>query len=129
MADNEPDPLSQRRTDLAEERTVLANERTYAGWVRTGFAAIGVGLGFHALFDKIRPDWIPKAISTLFLLIAIFILFAAEIGSRRVKRKVHGAWMDELPPVNLTLVTAGSVFAAIILIAATWLLDIGTARG
>lgn len=47
--------LARARTDLAEDRTVLANERTFGSWMRTGFAAIGIGLGFHALFGRIHP--------------------------------------------------------------------------
>ena len=56
MADG-PDKqhLAEERTDLAEDRTILANERTYAGWMRTGFAAIAVGLGFQALFAQMEP--------------------------------------------------------------------------
>ena len=34
------------RTDFAEDRTVLSNERTFASWLRTGFGAIAIGLGF-----------------------------------------------------------------------------------
>ncbi|MBB3991179.1 DUF202 domain-containing protein [Croceicoccus naphthovorans] len=50
--DNLPDDHAERKTDLAEDRTLLANERTFAGWVRTGLASVGIGLGFHALFEK-----------------------------------------------------------------------------
>ena len=75
---NPGDALAQRRTDLAEDRTILANERTYAGWMRTAFAAIGVGLGFRALFMEMQPPWLPRAIATLFLLIGIALFIAAE---------------------------------------------------
>lgn len=58
--DDSPSPgLSQARTDLAEDRTVLANERTFASWFRTGFAAVGIGLGFQALFLRMEPAWVP----------------------------------------------------------------------
>ena len=67
---NEEDPregLARERTDLAEDRTVLAHERSFAGWVRTGMAAVGIGLGFNALFQALEPTWVPKAIATAFL--------------------------------------------------------------
>lgn len=47
--------LAEERTDWAEDRTILANERTYSGWLRTGFAAIAVGLGFQAVFGEAEP--------------------------------------------------------------------------
>ena len=44
------------RTDLAEDRNIMAMERTFAGWMRTAFAAIGIGLvGLLSLFTpKLR---------------------------------------------------------------------------
>ena len=75
MAD---ESASTGRTELAEDRTILANERTFAGWLRTGLAAVGIGLAFHVLFGKIEPAWLPRAIATAFLLIAILVVFLAE---------------------------------------------------
>ncbi|MEE2793267.1 MAG: DUF202 domain-containing protein, partial [Pseudomonadota bacterium] len=40
---------AELRTDLAEDRNIMAMERTFAGWMRTAFAAIGIGLGFKAV--------------------------------------------------------------------------------
>ena len=57
--------LAQERTDMAEDRTVMANERTFAGWFRTGYAAVGIGLGFQALFVQMDPPWVPRAIATI----------------------------------------------------------------
>ncbi|MEY8838652.1 DUF202 domain-containing protein, partial [Cribrihabitans sp. XS_ASV171] len=37
--------MAESRTDWAEDRTLLANERTYAGWLRTGMAAVALALG------------------------------------------------------------------------------------
>lgn len=115
---------AQGRTGLAEERTILANERTFAAWMRTALAAIGVGLGFHALFNKLEPAWVPKAIATAFLLIAILVLVLAQRGSRRVLRKLRAEGTDEVPAVNLRLITATIVAATAALIAAIWLLKV-----
>ena len=54
------------RTDLAEDRNIMAMERTFAGWMRTAFAAIGIGLGFRALFGAWDPSWVPKLIASAF---------------------------------------------------------------
>ena len=81
-ADGQDDPSSQDlamdRTDLAEDRTVLANERTYAGWTRTAFASLALGLGFNALFGKIEQEWVARAIATAFILLGIYIQWQAR---------------------------------------------------
>ena len=41
---NERTDLAEDRTEWAEDRTIMANERTFAGWMRTGLAAVGIGL-------------------------------------------------------------------------------------
>ena len=70
-----PIDLASARTDLAEDRTVLANERTFAGWMRTGLAAVGIGLGFNALFGKMAPEWLPKLIATGFIISGVIIFY------------------------------------------------------
>ena len=62
--------LAEDRTDLAEDRTLLANERTFSGWARTALATVGIGLGFHVLFEALEPAWVAKAIATLFVALA-----------------------------------------------------------
>ena len=120
---------AEDRTGLAEERTVLANERTFAGWMRTGLAAVAVGVGFHALFEKLEPAWVPRAIATAFLLIAIFILLSAERGSRRVADKLKAGGYEELSPVNLRLIALAATAATLALIAAIWLLKVKEGGG
>ena len=64
--------LAKDRTDWAEDRTILANERTFAGWMRTAFAAIGIGFG------AFEPTWVAKAVATIFVLTAVYIFWAAQ---------------------------------------------------
>ena len=122
MADS-PD-LARARTDLAEDRTVLANERTFGSWLRTGFAAIGIGLGFHALFGRIHPLWLPRAIATAFLVIAIIIFIAAERRACIVIRRLHTHKIETVKIGVLRLITAVTVAATLALMAAIWLLAI-----
>jgi putative membrane protein len=65
------------RTDWAEDRTVLANERTFAGWMRTGMAAIAIAVGLRAVFDAAEPVWVPKLVSTVFVGAALVIFWSA----------------------------------------------------
>lgn len=116
------DDLAEDRTDLAEDRTVLANERTFAGWMRTGMAAVGIGLGFNALFQMLEPTWIPKAIATAFLLIGIFVFLSAERRACRVLDRLDTHQVKSFRAINVRLITYALVAATIALIAALWLL-------
>lgn len=78
---------SEERTEYAEDRTLLANERTFAGWGRTSFASIGLGLGFQALFKSAEPAWVPKAVSTLFILLGMLLIFLAARRANRLLRE------------------------------------------
>ena len=69
--------LAEQRTDWAEDRTIQANERTFAGWMRTGLASVGLGLGFQAIFRATEPTWAAKSVATIFICIGIFIFWAA----------------------------------------------------
>jgi putative membrane protein len=111
------------RTDMAEDRTVLANERTFGSWLRTGFGAIGIGLGFHALFGRIHPLWLPRAIATAFLAIAIIIFVAADRRACLVIRRLHTHRIETVKIAVLRLITIVTVAATVALIAAVWLLN------
>ena len=122
MADSaDKQHLAEERTDFAEDRTILANERTYAGWMRTGFASIAVGVGFN-LLTELEPVWVPKAIATAFLAIAICIFIAAERRACAVIRRLHAHEVETVHVRFLRLVTAAVIVATIALIAALWLL-------
>jgi putative membrane protein len=122
--DDELDTVSaaRKRTDFAEDRTVLANERTFASWVRTGFAGIAIGLGFHALFGRIHPQWLPRAVATVFLVIAIIIFLAADRRACTVIRRLHTHQVETVKIGVVRLITIVTVAATLALIAAIWLL-------
>lgn len=114
--------MAHERTDLAEDRTALANERTYAGWMRTGFASVGVALGFHALFQKMEPAWMPRSIATAFLVIGALIFLAA---ARRASSVIDRLTTHEVKTVrlrNLRILTAAILVAIGALIVALWTL-------
>lgn len=121
MAGENRTQLADARTDLAEDRTVLANERTFAGWARTSFAAVGIGLGFNALFERLEPLWLPKAISTVFLLIGVFIIVVAERRASAVRDRLDSHEVKTFKPINLRILTAAIVVATVALIAAIWM--------
>jgi putative membrane protein len=129
LGDGEKTRLAEDRTDLAEDRTVLANERTFAGWMRTGFAAVAVGLGFQALFNKMEPAWVPKAIATAFLLVAIVLFITAERRACWIMSRLKTHEVETVRSRNLRLVTYAICAAIAALIAAMWLLKIKPGGG
>ena len=124
MAEGEKEKLAEERTDLAEDRTILANERTFAGWMRTGFAAVGIGLAFQVLFQAMQPNWVPKGIATAFLLAGAYVILVAERRAAAVMERFDKHKAAELRPINLKVVTWTAVAATLSLIAAIWLLEV-----
>lgn len=122
MADADRNELAETRTSFAEDRTILAHERSFAGWVRTGMAAVGIGLGFNALFDALEPAWVPKAIASAFLLIAVFIFVSAERRARGIISRLEAHQIRALKPVRMRLLTGSLVVATLALGGAIWAL-------
>lgn len=116
--------LAQDRTELAEDRTLLANERTFAGWMRTGLSAVGIGLGFHALFNRMEPGWVPRAIATAFMLVGAFVFLAAERRATKVTGRLDAHKVTSLGPLNLRLMAGVMIVTTALLIASLWLLRI-----
>ena len=113
--------ITATRNDLAEDRTILASERTFAGWMRTSFGSIALGVGFHALFGEMQPSWLPRAIASCFLLLAIAMIILAERRAAAVIKRLSPHVIVTSRPVNLRLFAAVVVVAAFALIAAVWL--------
>lgn len=116
------DNKAKDRTDLAEDRTLLANERTYAGWCRTSFGAIALGLGFNALFNKVEPTWVAKLIATLFILLGIYIIWKAQdrslsVAEENSEHEVHITQASTYRVIAWTVISGGTM-----LIFSIWLL-------
>ena len=73
--------LAEDRTDWAEDRTILANERTFAGWMRTGMAAVAVAIGLRAVFGEFEPTWVAKAVASVFIFAALYVYLAAQASA------------------------------------------------
>ncbi len=119
---NSSNELAEQRTDWAEDRTVQATERTYAGWLRTAFAAIGIGLGFRALFGEFDPPWLAKGIATIFILIGGIVAWSAQRNACKSLSRLHTHDVDAPKALHMRwlsyIVTAG----ALVLAGALWFL-------
>ena len=124
MMDAEPQRSGPTPNDLAEDRTLLASERTFAGWVRTSLGCIAVGVGFHALFSSIHPVWVPKAIASLFLLIAVVIVWLAARRATSVLARLTPHTVAGARKVNLELIASAVSLGAMLLALTVWLLPV-----
>lgn len=115
---------AEDRTDWAEDRTLMANERTFAAWMRTGMAAVGIGLGFHALFGKLEPWWLPRAIATTFVIIGIFIFYRAQQHGCSVFERLDSHAAKPLQGMNLRVVAVAMSVASAALVAGIWMMDL-----
>lgn len=118
--------LAQERTDWAEDRTIMALERTFAGWMRTAFAAIAIGIGFRALFGEFDPPWLAKAIATGFIILSIVFAISAERRACKAFERLSSHDVDSPGLPNLKLVAWSISAGAALLIVALWMLNDGT---
>lgn len=88
--------------------------------MRTSFASLAIGVGFHALFGEMQPGWLPRAIATLFLLLAIALVILAERRATSVLARLSPHVIVTSRPMNLRLFTVVIVVGAGALIAAIW---------
>lgn len=112
-------------TDLAEDRTLLSSERTFAAWTRTSIACIALGVGFHALFAKMHPAWVPRAIASLFLLLGATIVWLATRRAEGVMRRLNPHVVASARKMNLQLIASAVTAGTAALAVAIWFLPVG----
>ena len=114
--------FAEERTDWAEDRTIQATERTYAGWMRTSFAAIGIGLGFRALFGEFDPPWLAKGIATVFILLGAIIAWSAQNNACKTLARLDTHDVDAPKTLHMRWLSYIVMAGAILLAIALWLL-------
>ncbi|WP_411825983.1 YidH family protein [Luteolibacter sp. AS25] len=114
--------MAEERTCYAEDRTLLANERTFAGWAKTSFASIGLGLGFQALFQSANPVWIPKCVATLFIFLGILVIWLAERRARRLLNERSGNHVNLTSRRTFRTLSFSVTFGGLVLVASIWFL-------
>lgn len=117
------------RTDLAEDRNIMAMERTFAGWMRTSFAAIGIGLGFRVVFGEFDPPWLAKAIATVFILGGGWLALTAERRARKTLEKLDAHKFEAISVPNFKIMAYAVATGAAVLIAGLWILNDGDISG
>ena len=117
--------LAKERTQYAEDRNIMAMERTFAGWIRTAFAAIGIGLAFRVLFGAFEPPWLAKAIATLFIAAGALLAFSAQRRACHTRSRLDSHEFERASSPNFRLLAYSVMAGAAILIAGLWVLNDG----
>ncbi|MCJ7421426.1 DUF202 domain-containing protein [Sphingomicrobium astaxanthinifaciens] len=113
--------LAEDRTDLAEDRTIMAVERTMASWMGSGMGLIGLGLGLRALFGAFEPAWVPKAMATFFMLLAILVVQGAKRRMCSAINRMSANWVQEPSTKGMELVATGISAGAVMVAVGIWL--------
>lgn len=108
------------RDELAEDRTILANERTFGSWMRTSLGCVAIGVGFQGLFPAMEPAWVPRAIATGFLLLAVLVIILAERRAAAVLRRLSAHVVVTARVMNLRLFAVLVSLGSLALVAAIW---------
>lgn len=114
------------RTDLAEARTIQATERTFAGWLRTAFAAIGVGIAFHVVFGEFKPPWLAQAIASLFIVLGMTVAFTAERRACSSFSRLSSHEVDRPRLPNIRWMSWSIIVGGLALIGGIWILNDGS---
>ena len=114
------------RTDLAEDRNIMAMERTFAGWMRTAFAAIGIGLGFRALFGDFEPPWLARAIATVFIVGGGWLAITAERRACKTLARLDPHEFEAISTPNFKLMAYAVAPGSAVLTAGLWILNDGS---
>ncbi len=114
------------RTDLAEDRNIMAMERTFAGWIRTAFAAIGIGLAFKALFGAFDPPWLAKAVATMFILAGGWLAISAERRTCATMERLDAHRIEAVATPNFKALAYAVALGAVVLVVGLWVLNDGS---
>nr|WP_276591715.1 DUF202 domain-containing protein [Sphingomicrobium nitratireducens] len=112
--------MAEERTDLAEDRTLMAVERTMASWMGASMGAIGVGLGFRAIFGEVQPPWLPRLIATFFMVLAIVVVISAQRRACHAIKRLSSNHVDPPNSGGLRIAAYGIAAGAAILTVAIW---------
>ena len=114
--------LAEARTDWAEDRTILANERTFAGWMRTGMASLAVAVGLKAVFGDFDPTWAAKAVSTIFVITAVYIFWAAQDTASKTLKRLEDHHANAQPDLRMKTLALIFSVASVAVGAILWML-------
>lgn len=115
-----PDRTPPDQKTGPDDVTSLANERTFAAWLRTGLAAMAVGIGFERLFPDIHPLWLARAGATLLVVLAMCMFATSFASYLQGRRRLHRESFPNIPMIAPALFATLSIAAAAVSLAVMW---------
>ena len=67
----------------------MSSERSFSSWIGTALGAVGVAIGFNAVFGELTPTWLPKLVATLFLLVGLVFTWSARNRACTIRDKLR----------------------------------------
>lgn len=114
--------MAEERTDWALERTLLANMRTYSSWIRSGLAAMGVGLAVQAIFSEVDPTWIARSLASFFTFAGIAVIYFAYLKAVKCQREMDTHQSFPMTIHQLRLFTGLLIAGGTLLVFVLWTL-------
>ena len=93
--------------------------------MRTAFAAIGIGLGFKAVFGAFDPPWLAKAIATMFILAGGWLAITAQRRACHTMEKLDAHQFEAVSTPNFRVLAYAVAAGSVILTAGVWILNNG----
>lgn len=91
-----------------------------AAWLSTSLAAIGVGLGFRAMFSRLDPPWIPRLVASLFLVLAVLISVTAEKRACKALDRMSNHMVEPPSSRGIRYSAYGVAAGALVLLLGIW---------
>ncbi len=111
---------SKQRTQLSHDRTIMANERTFNSWTGTGLGVPTVAIGLKAVFGAFEPTWIAKAVASLFVVIAIFVFYAALRQAGKTLKRLDETAFEPVTSKNFCTLSILLILASLATGAILW---------
>jgi putative membrane protein len=93
--------------------------------MRTSLGCVAIGVGFQGLFPTTEPAWVPRAIATGFLMLAILVIIMAQRRATSVISRLNTHAVVNARAINLQIFAVLVSLGSIALIAAIWTVKIG----
>jgi putative membrane protein len=86
-------------------------------------ASAALGLGFHAVVRSFEPTWLAKVGASLFLLIAIGILYLAHVNAGRVGKRLDTHGVEALKKSRIRTIAIALSIACFAVLVIIWLIE------
>ena len=76
-------------------------------------AAVALAIGLRAVFGEFEPTWLAKVVATIFVVLAIFIFWAAQSSARQTLSRLHDNQAHAQPIKRMQIIAVILAFGAV----------------